>query len=291
MKRQHAVCSLENNDELNKRFDKRFTDTITRSGLKDKFEDLDKFLLSIYNALNETFRRMEEEAYAWLNGYLCDDKDCWCHCAIFMGFAAQFGKIVESFFKKFTNTRMHGKHVLGVDGERIFHDLYKFSPIASSTFEMDLFTIDDYGENYERINEKYKKVIQLISNIYAFSVYIDNKAKQIAADGEKSKQCLIDFLTPFREERSKSFNGNFRIYPDEIENAKSKFSTKIVEEIDTLNLSELSKKYYHEVDSLHGVSFAILMWVRILRQQGMTDVEYEEVFKHIEDPYVRASSQ
>ncbi len=289
MSGQHPVCIIANNEDLNKQLDASFTDTIIRSGLKDRFEKLMSFLVLVYDDLKENYKQLRDAAYDWLIYFLCEDKQAFHQCAIYMGFASQFGEIVENFFKKFTYTRKHGKKMYSVDGEQIFRDLYEYSPIASPNFSMDLFEIEEYGDQYELVNKKYKEIIKLIVEIYNFTRYIDNWARKIHADGARCKDFLINLLKDYKKERLEtvSFNGKFTIYPHEIEEAKDMLPEKLVEDISSMALEDFSKKWYHELKHNLRIPFATLVWSKLLSQRSMTDIECNEVFSHIEDLYAR----
>ena len=284
MRGERPVYCKVDDEALSKRLDDSFTDAIIRSGMKDKFQELLTFLVSVYNDLDENYRNLKDAAYHWLISFLCDDKHLFRHCAIYLGFASQFGEIVEKFYKKFTNTRMHGKKIYSVDGEQIFHDLYEFSPIASPNFIMDLFDIEDYGEQYELINKKYKEIIQLIIEIYNFSTYSEHCAQRIHADGNVCKGFLENLLEEFKEEcMKKSIGGKFTIYPQEIDEAKAVLPKEIVDDISSMNHEDLSKKWYHELNHNARKALAILVWNHINEQQDMTELEFSKVFSHISD--------
>lgn len=289
MNGQRPVCCIANNEDLNKQLDESFTDTIIRSGLKDKFAELMSFLVSVYDDLYDTYQKMMEGAYSWLISFLCDDKLLFRHCAIYLGFASLFGETVERFFRKFTYTRKHGKKMYSTTGDQIFHDLYEYCPITSPNFTMDLFKIEEYGELYKLVNKKYKEIINLIFEIHKFTLYIDKWAIKIHADGARCKYYLINLLKDYKKERmgSTSINGKFTIYPQEIDEAKDMLPEQLVKDISSIAFEDFCKNWYHELKLNLRIPFATLVWNKLLSQQKMTDMECNKVFNHIEDLYER----
>lgn len=276
--------SILENEETGKRIDESFLNVIHKAALKDKFEKIMVFLVSINDDISKAYDILQAIAWKWITDYLCDDKNHFRHLAAFTAISMQLGEIIEKLFLKLTNTRKHGKVKRIIDGKAAMHDLYEYSPINPKNLQLDLFDIEVYGEACVKVGNKYHQIILLIAEVYHFSIHIDRVAQQVKANPQTSKEYLYEMLEEFKNERLKAKNRtSLEFYPGEVEDAKRHLPPDVVDKIANASLEDIYMLFYHEIKHAMRDDFSILLWTRLLSQQELTDVEYAEVFAHIEN--------
>lgn len=136
---------VELTKEQRKQLEDRFTFCINQTAIYDTIDELISFLTQTAEKLRKTHTQIKEAGRIWLDSFLCDDKDSFLHFAIYIRYATMFRVDVENFYRKFTNTRKHGRKINDQHGQPILHSLFTYSPISSPEYVPDIFVADDYG--------------------------------------------------------------------------------------------------------------------------------------------------
>lgn len=274
-------------EEQNKQLEDRFLYCITEAALADTFEELKEFLEQTVEKLRASYINLRTAGYKWLVDFTCNDKKSFLNFGVYLIHATIFRKDADKFYLKFTNTRKHSKKRYDVNGAPIYHSLYHYSPVASTEYVPDLFTIEDYGEKYIVVANLYKEIIYVLGETYKFVMSIDQMAvirKSYSAQCLKSLHALVeDTLNKFRQ-----VHPNLSVpTTEQVEEAKRILPSEITKKVFSLDISELSTTLYHEVLTQYGYQFGLLVNDRLTQSQGLMDVEYLHVFKHIKDSQER----
>lgn len=274
-------------EEQNKQLEDRFLYCITEAAMKDTFGELQDFLKSTLEKLRKSYSNLREAGYKWLFDFPCDDKYSFLHFGVYLTHASIFGFDAKKFYLKFTYTQKHSKKRFDVNGSPIFHSLYSYSPVASSEYVPDIFTIEDYGEQYIVVANLYKDIIYVLNEAYKYVMSVDQQAAMRKHYPAQCQNSLSALVREVMEYLGKMTPNQVVPTPEQIQNAKDTLPSEITEMIFSLPISKLSTTLYHEVFTKYKLPFGILANVRITQSQGMEDVEYLQVFKHIEDPKER----
>ena len=276
---------MELSEERNKQLEDRFLYCITEAAIKDNFEELQAFLKDISERLNKSYVNLRIVGYEWLVDFLCDDKKSFLNFGIYLNQAAIFGVDVERFYKKFTYTQKHNKKRFDTNGAPIFHSIFKYSPVTSSEYAPDIFTIEEYGEQYIVVASLYKDIIYVLSQAYRYVMTLDQMACMRKQFPEQCQNSLIKLV-----DEVKCVLCEAAINPDiltptqaQIQEAKEVLPSDIYKKIFELDIKTLSTTLYHEVPTKYKKAFGILVIERIKMQQNVDDIEYR-VFKHITNP-------
>lgn len=270
-------------EEQNKQLEDRFSYCITEAALKDTFGELQKFLKSTLEKLNTSYSNLRTTGYKWLIDFPCDDKGSFLNFGIYLTHATIFGIDARKFYLKFTNTKKHNKKRTDVKGMPIFHCLYDYSPVTSTEYIPDIFNSKEYGEKYEDVANLYKDIIYVLGEAYRYVMSVDRQAamkKKYPAQCQKSLSALVTEVMGYLENMTP---GQTVPTPEQIRSAKNNLPSDITDKIFSLDLPKLSTTLYHEVQTKYKESFGILTKVRMTQSQGLKEVEYLQVFKHIAD--------
>lgn len=275
--------------EQNKLLEDRFSYCITEAALKDTFKELQDFLKDILERLKASFSNLRDAGYKWLTDYPCDDKRSFLNFGVYLTHASIFGVDAKNFFRKFTYTQKHSKKPTMVKGEPVFYSLYSYSPISSSEYVPEIFSIEEYGEQYKIVANLYIEIIYVLNEAYKYVMSVDQQAavrKFYPAQCKKSlDRCVEEVLEALGES---AINKDVAIpTPDQIQYAKNILSPDIIQKIFSLDIPTLSTTLYHEVQMKSKIPFGILVYLRIEQSKGMNDIEYAKVFNHIKDPIAK----
>ncbi len=285
-----SIVDLFGSPELSQdqkdKLEKRFTYCITNGAVKDNNENLKKFLADTLEKLRKNKNDITLSAYKWLESFLCDNKNAFVFCPIYISIIKNIAQNVGVFFRKFTNTRKHGAKMYDDDGNMILHDFCDYSPTLSVEYAPSIFLIKEYGEQFEAIYNLYQEIIRVIRDVYHFTSTIcqlENERKKNAQACMKSLQQLKDEIM---YNSYKSFAADF---PSEtqIEDAKHKLPKKVVKSIETLPLHQLSTELYHELESYCGEALVTLLIAKQREQAMKGNEEFSEIFSHIKNPTER----
>lgn len=169
---------VELTKEQRKQLEERFTFCLNQAALDDTFDELISFLSQTAEKLRKTHTRIKEAGRTWIKSFLCDDKDTFLHFAIYIRYASMFRVDVEKYYKKFTNTRKHGRKINDQYGYPIRHALFTYSPISSLEFVPDIFTTEDYGEKYKKAADLFQDIIYVLELTYVYAMNVDDMARR-----------------------------------------------------------------------------------------------------------------
>lgn len=276
---------MEPSEERNKQLEDRFLYCITEAAIKDNFEELQAFLKDISERLNKSYVNLRIVGYEWLVDFLCDDKKSFLHFGIYLNQAAIFGVDAERFYKKFTNTQKHNKKRFDTNCAPIYHSLYAFSPVTSSEYVPDIFTIEEYGEQYIVVANLYKDIIYVLNEAYQYVMSLDQMACMRKQFPEQCHNSLIKLVDEVRHALCEAAINPDILIPTQaqIQEAKDFLPLGFYKKIFELDIKTLSTTLYHEVPTKYKKAFGILVIERIKMQQNVDDIEYR-VFKHITNP-------
>lgn len=276
-------------EEQNKQLEDRFLYCITEAAMKDTFGELQDFLKSTLEKLRKSYSNLREAGYKWVLDFPCDDKHSFLHFGVYLTHASIFGIDAKKFYLKFTYTQKHSKKRYDINGIPIFHSLYSYSPVASSEYVPDIFTIEDYGEQYIVVANLYKDIIYVLDEAYKYVMSVDRQAAMRKLYPAQCQNSLSALIREVLEYLGKMNPGQVVPTPEQVQSAKNTLPSEITEMIFSLPIPQLSTTLYHEVFTKYKLPFGILANERIIQSQDMEDVEYLHVFKHIEDPKERFS--
>lgn len=276
---------MELSEERNKQLEDRFLYCITEAAIKDNFEELQAFLKDISERLNKSYVNLRIVGYEWLVDFLCDDKKSFLHFGIYLNQAAIFGVDAERFYKKFTNTQKHNKKRFDTNCAPIYHSLYAFSPVTSSEYVPDIFTIEEYGEQYIVVANLYKDIIYVLNEAYQYVMSLEQMACMRKQFPEQCHNSLIKLVDEVRHALCEAAINPDILIPTQaqIQEAKDFLPLGFYKKIFELDIKTLSTTLYHEVPTKYKKAFGILVIERIKMQQNVDDIEYR-VFKHITNP-------
>ena len=276
---------MELSEERNKQLEDRFLYCITEAAIKDNFEELQAFLKDILERLRKSYVNLRTVGYKWLVDFLCDDKKSFLHFGIYLNQAAIFGVDAERFYKKFTNTQKHNKKRFDTNCAPIYHSLYAFSPVTSSEYVPDIFTIEEYGEQYIVVANLYKDIIYVLNEAYQYVMSLDQMACMRKQFPEQCHNSLIKLVDEVRHALCEAAINPDILIPTQaqIQEAKNFLPLGFYKKIFELDIKTLSTTLYHEVPTKYKKAFGILVIERIKMQQNVDDIEYR-VFKHITNP-------
>lgn len=270
-------------ENQNKQLEDRFLYCITEAAMKDTFGELQDFLKSTLEKLRKSYSNLREAGYKWLVDFPCDDKSSFLHFGVYLTHASIFGIDAKKFYLKFTYTQKHSKKRYDVNGTPLFHSLYSYSPVASSEYVPDIFTIKDYGEQYIIVANLYKDIIYVLDEAYKYVMSVDQQAAMRKLFPTQCQNSLSALVKEVIECLEKITPDQIVPTPEQIQHANDTLPSEITEMIFTLSIPKLSTTLYHEILTKYKFPFGILANVRITQSQGMEDVEYLHVFKHIKD--------
>lgn len=285
-----SIVDLFGSPELSKdqkdKLENRFTYCITNGAVKDNNESLKESLADILEKLKKNNNDIALSAYKWLESFLCDNKNAFVFCPIYITIIKNIAQNVCAFFRKFTNTRKHGAKMYDDDGNMILHDFCDYSPTLSVEYAPGIFRIKEYGEQFEAIYNLYQEIIRIIRDVYYLSTTIcqlENERKKNAQACMKSLQQLKDEImnNPY-----KSFAADFPS-ETEIENAKRKLPKKAVTCIKKKPLYQLSTELYHELKQYDGEALVTLLVAKQKEQAMKDNEEFSKIFSHIKNPTER----
>lgn len=276
---------MEPSEERNKQLEDRFLYCITEAAIKDNFEELQAFLKDILERLRKSYVNLRTVGYKWLIDFLCDDKKSFLHFGIYLNQAAIFGVDAEKFYKKFTYTQKHNKKRFDTNGAPIYHSIFKYSPVTSSEYVPDIFTSEEYGEQYIVVANLYKDIIYVLNEAYQYVMTLDQMACMRKQFPEQCQNSLIKLVDEVKCALRKAAINPDILTPTQaqIQEAKEVLPLGIYKKIFKLDIKTLSTTLYHEVPTKYKKAFGILIIERIKMQQNVDDIEYL-VFKHITNP-------
>ena len=276
---------MELSEERNKQLEDRFLYCITEAAIKDNFEELQAFLKDISERLNKSYVNLRIVGYEWLVDFLCDDKKTFLHFDIYLNPATIFDMDPKRLYKKFTNTQKHNKKRFDTNCAPIYHSLYAFSPVTSSEYVPDIFTIEEYGEQYIVVANLYKDIIYVLNEAYQYVMSLDQMACMRKQFPEQCHNSLIKLVDEVRHALCEAAINPDILIPTQaqIQEAKDFLPLGFYKKIFELDIKTLSTTLYHEVPTKYKKAFGILVIERIKMQQNVDDIEYR-VFKHITNP-------
>lgn len=273
---------IELADVEKKMLEERFTYCVTNGAIKGNNKETKEFLESSLKKFHADFEAIEACAFKWLESFLCDNKQAFKFCPLYLSITKVIASDLERFFRKFTNTRKHGATMYDQEGNLILHDFCDCSPSLSLEYVPSIFLIKEYGDAFEEIYHLYQDVISVICNIYYFTSTVCQMEKMRKKNPEECMKSLQKLEKEIRE------NSHRPIAPFpsslQVEEAKSTLPADIVEKIFSLPIPKLCTELYHEVRSEYGFVLVVMCAVRQQYQRDLTDVEYLQVFSHINDP-------
>ena len=279
---------VELTKEQRKQLEDRFTFCINQTAIYDTIDELISFLTQTAEKLRKTHTQIKEAGRIWLDSFLCDDKDSFLHFAIYIRYATMFRVDVENFYRKFTNTRKHGRKINDQHGQPILHSLFTYSPISSPEYVPDIFVADDYGEKYEKAANLFKDILYVLGGTYQYAMNVDEMARKAKGFPFYCKKSLLALVEEVVQNFAKCAvdNNTPAITETQIQQSQNALPKNIVDKIFSLDIPTLSTSLYHEVPTKYKNHFGILVDAKIKEQQGMSDIE-SKVFKHIENPAER----
>lgn len=277
---------VELTKEQRKQLEDRFTFCINQAAIDDTIDNLISFLGQTAEKLRKTHTQIREAGRTWLDSFLCDDKDSFLHFAIYIRYATMFRVDVENFYRKFTNTRKHGRKINDLHGQPILHSLFTYSPISSPEYVPDIFVSADYGEKYEKAADLFKEILYVLGGTYQYAMNVDDMAKKAKGFPFYCKKSLLALVEEVLENFTKcSVAKNAPIITETlIQQSRNELPQDVVDKICSLDIPTLGTSLYHELPTMYKNPFGILVEAKIKEQQGMSDIESTKVFKHIDNP-------
>lgn len=272
-------------EEKKRELEDRFTYCVTEAAMKDSLSGLKAFLTDTSDKLKTSYEELKKDGWQWLQSFTCDDKDSFRHFANYLAHATIFGIDAENFYRKFTNTRKHGRRMYDANGAPILHKLYEYSPVSTPEYVPDMFDTDEYGEEYEKVAGLFSDIMNTLWDTYRYVVSVDTMALMIKNRPEKCLSCLMACVKEAMDELKKGHIDPEKTTPTEadFQEALQMLPRHFTEKILKKSLPELSTDLYHEVKDIYKKAFAIIVQRRITQQQGLSDTE-DKVFGHIGDP-------
>lgn len=287
-----SILDLFGSTELTKEqkdmLENRFTYCITSGAVKDSNESLKNFLTTTLEKLREDKNNIAQNAYKWLESFLCDNKNAFIFCPIYIIIIKNIAHNVQGFFCKFTNTRKHGAKMYDAEGDLILHDFCDYSPSLSVEYVPSLFLVSEYGEQFEAIYNLYQEIIRTIRDVYYFSSTI---CQLESARKENTQECMKSLLQLKDEIMNNQYMQFDTDFPSEaqIEAAKCTLPKKVVKCIEKKPLQELSTELYHELKQNCGYALITLLAAK-QKEQAKQNKEFCEIFSHIKDPIEKSAS-
>lgn len=261
--------------------EERFLASLTLATIKDDCNTFVEQLKDTLKEAEEHEKAIKKVGSEWIQSYACDNPTCFRDYNEYLEQAGKFAVVEKKFFRKFSNTRKHGKRMWDADGKPIYHNLHTYSPICNDNYAKSLFNLKQCGE--KGLNQAFKlfeEIIAVFIRTYHYAVGVDLCAQSMRSNPIEARIILSDSI-------KKELSG---LHIDDIDNiedhwvnlAKQKIDEKVLDHIYNKTIMELAPAFYHLVTTGEFPWMAILIKDKENHQGNLSEIE-SDIFKGIKD--------
>lgn len=261
--------------------EERFLASLTLATIRDDCNTFVEQLKDTLKEAEEHEKAIREVGGEWIQSYACDNPTCFRDYNEYLEQAGKFAVVEKKFFRKFSNTRKHGKRMWNTDGKPIYHNLHTYSPICNDNYAKSLFNLKQCGE--KGLNQAFKlfeEIIAVFIRTYHYAVGVDLCAQSMRSNPIEARIILSDSI-------KKELSG---LHIDDIDNiedhwvnlAKQKIDEKVLDHIYNKTIMELAPAFYHLVTTGEFPWMAILIKDKENHQGNLSEIE-SDIFKGIKD--------
>lgn len=265
--------------------EERFLASLTLATIKDDCNTFLEKLKVILKEAEEHEKAIRQVGGEWIQSYACDNPTCFREYGEYLEQAGKFAVVEKKFFRKFSNTRKHGKKMWDADGKPIYHNLHTYSPICNDNYAKSLFTLKQCGgKGLNQAFKLFEEIIAVFIRTYHYAVGVDLYAQSMRSNPIEARIILSDSI-------KKELSG---LHIDDIKNiddywvnhAKQNIDKKMRDYIYNKTIMELAPAFYHLVKTGQFPWMAILIKDKENHQGNLSEIE-SDIFKGIKDPRQR----
>lgn len=226
--------------------EERFLASLTLATIKDDCNTFVEQLKDTLKEAEEHEKAIKKVGSEWIQSYACDNPTCFRDYNEYLEQAGKFAVVEKKFFRKFSNTRKHGKRMWDADGKPIYHNLHTYSPICNDNYAKSLFTLKQCGgKGLNQAFKLFEEIIAVFVRTYHYAVGVDLCAQSMRSNPIEARIILSDSI-------KKELSG---LHIDDIDNiedhwvnlAKQKIDEKVLDHIYNKTIMELAPAFYHLV--------------------------------------------
>lgn len=265
--------------------EERFLDSVALASIKD---DCNTFLEKqkvILKEAEEHEKAIKEVGGEWIQSYACDNPTCFRDYTRYLEQVRKFAVVERKFFRKFCNTRKHGKKMWDADGKPIYHNLHTCSPICNVNYTKSLFTLNQCGgKGLNQVFKLFEKIIAVFVRTYRYAQGVDLYAQSMRFNPIGARMILTDSIK--KELRAFHIDNITNIEDHWVNYAKQQIDKKMLDHIYNKTIIELAPAFYHLVKTGQFPWMAILIKDKENHQENLSEIE-SVIFRGIIDPKQR----
>lgn len=263
----------------------RFQDALVNASITNDIDAFKKCLSEIFIETEEHECNIKKVGAEWVQGYACDTPTCFRDYAAYLEHAEKFARIEESFFRKFSNTRKHGRKMWNSEGAPIRHDLHKSSSVCGDNYSIPIYTLKQCASKEAmEIFGLYRRIILCFIRTYRYALGIDLYAQSLHSNPIQARIILNRNIEQALTDL-KIMDAN-NIDEDMIAMAKQKIDAQMLNNIYNKTIMDLAPSYYHYITTGQFPWFSILLKDKENHYGKLTEIEHD-IFKSIKDPMLR----
>lgn len=265
--------------------EERFLNSVALASIRDDCNTFLEKLKVILKEAEEHEKAIREVGGEWIQSYACDNPTCFREYEEYLEQARKFAVVERKFFRKFSNTRKHGKKMWDADGKQIYHNLHTYSPICNDNYTKSLFTLNQCGgKGLNQVFKLFEEIIAVFVRTYRYAQGVDIYAQSMRFNAIGARMILTDSI---KKELSAFHIDNITNIEDHLVNyAKQQIDKKMLDHIYNKTIMELAPAFYHLVKTGQFPWMAILIKDKENHQGNLSEIE-SVIFKGIKDPKQR----
>ena len=268
--------------------EERFLASLTLATITDDCNTFVEQLKDTLKEAEEHEKAIREVGGEWIQSYACDNPACFRDYNEYLEQAGKFAVVEKKFFRKFSNTRKHGKKMWDADGKPIYHNLHTYSPICNDNYTKSLFTLNQCGgKGLNQVFKLFEEIIAVFVRTYRYAQGVDIYAQSMRFNAIGARMILTNSI---KKELSAFHIDNITNIEDHLVNyAKQQIDKEMLDHIYNKTIMELAPAFYHLVTTGEFPWMAILIKDKENHQGILSEIE-SDIFKGIKDPKQRVQT-
>lgn len=265
--------------------EERFLASLTLATITDDCNTFVEQLKDTLKEAEEHEKAIREVGGEWIQSYACDNPTCFRDYEEYLEQAGKFAVVEKKFFRKFCNTRKHGKKMWDADGNLIYHNLHTYSPICNDNYAKSLFTLKQCGgKGLNQAFKLFEEIIAVFVRTYHYALGVDLYVQSMRFKPIEARMILSNSI---KKELSVFHIDDINNIEDHwVNQAKQNIDKKMLDHIYNKTILELAPAFYHLVKTGQFPWMAILIKDKENHQGILSEIE-SDMFKEIKDPKQR----
>ena len=265
--------------------EERFLASLTLATITDDCNTFVEQLKDTLKEAEEHEKAIREVGGEWIQSYACDNPACFRDYNEYLEQAGKFAVVEKKFFRKFSNTRKHGKKMWDADGNPIYHNLHTYSPICNDNYAKSLFTLKQCGgKGLNQALKLFEEIIAVFVKTYHYALGVDLYAQSMRSNPIEARIILSNSI---KKELSVFHIDDITNIEDHwVNQAKQQIDKKMLDHIYNKTIMKLAPAFYHLVKTGQFPWMAILIKDKENHQGNLSEIE-SVIFKGIKDPKQR----